>query len=89
MTQQRQRLAQAIPWGQPTAFMRSHCLKCKAGWTRTNEEGKSLTVCLLDRAPILPGLSQCSRFELGKLDIDEILQIPPMQEMPEEPENED
>ena len=36
----------------------------KTGWTRTGAEGGKLTVCLLDREPVLADMTGCDRFEL-------------------------
>lgn len=52
----------ALLWQKPTGYGASHCRQCKAGWTRTSEEG-ALTVCLLDREPILTDMTDCDRFE--------------------------
>ena len=44
-------------------FAATHCMNCKAGWTRTGASGKTLTVCLLNREPILAGMTDCDRYE--------------------------
>ena len=49
-------------WRTPDDFAIAHCTKCKAGWTRTGEGG-SLTICLLDREPVLMGMTKCDRFD--------------------------
>lgn len=59
----------ALLWGKADKFVTTYCQNCKAGWTRTAEPGKNgakpktLTVCLLDREPVLNGMEFCDRFE--------------------------
>ena len=55
-------------WQTPTGFAASHCSKCKAGWVRTGREGGKLTLCLLDREPPSPDLTDCNKFEIRELD---------------------
>lgn len=50
-------------WQAPTGYAASHCRNCAAGWTRTGKEGGVLTVCLLDREPVLADMTHCDRFE--------------------------
>lgn len=50
-------------WQKPTGYAASHCRTCAAGWTRTGKEGGMLTVCLLDREPVLGDMTDCDRFE--------------------------
>jgi len=38
-------------------------MRCKAGWTRTGKDDTALTVCLLDREPIMADMMDCDRFE--------------------------
>ena len=38
--------------------------RCEYGWTRTGAEGGKLTVCLLDREPVLADMTGCDKFEL-------------------------
>ena len=52
-----------LAWKPPQDFASTHCVKCKAGWTRTGGSGKALTVCLLDREPVLSGMTDCDRYE--------------------------
>jgi hypothetical protein len=52
-----------LAWRPPQDFASTHCVNCKAGWTRTAESGGALTVCLLDRAPVLSGMKDCDRYE--------------------------
>ena len=52
-----------IQWRKPTGYAASHCMNCKAGWTRTGEKGGVLTVCLLDREQVLADMTDCNRFE--------------------------
>ena len=51
-------------WQTPTGFAASHCRQCEAGWTRTGKEGGVLTVCLLDREPVLADMTNCDRYEV-------------------------
>jgi len=53
----------ALLWHKPTGYGASHCQKCKAGWTRSGKDGAALTVCLLDREPILTEMTDCDRHE--------------------------
>lgn len=50
-------------WLPSTGYAASHCRQCAAGWTRTGKEGGVLTVCLLDREPVLADMTHCDRFE--------------------------
>ena len=52
-----------LAWQPPRDFAKTHCIHCKAGWTRTGNSGKALTVCLLDREPVLSGMADCDRYE--------------------------
>ena len=52
-----------IHWRKPTGYAASHCMNCKAGWTRMGKDGSALTVCLLDREPILQEMTDCDRHE--------------------------
>jgi hypothetical protein len=47
----------------PTGYAASHCRNCSAGWTRVGTEGGVLTICLLDREPVLTGMTSCDRYE--------------------------
>jgi hypothetical protein len=47
----------------PTGYADTHCRQCEAGWTRTGKEGGVLTVCLLDREPVLADMTHCDRYE--------------------------
>jgi hypothetical protein len=47
----------------PPAFVLIHCQHCAAGWTRTGKGGKTITLCLLDRARVWPDLTGCDRYE--------------------------
>jgi hypothetical protein len=58
LPRQQQRL-----WHKPTDYAASHCKKCVAGWTRTGKEGGELTICLLDREPVLADMTNCDRYE--------------------------
>ena len=50
-------------WRTPTGFAAEHCLKCDLGWNRIGPSGGSLTVCLLDREPVLAEMTSCDRYE--------------------------
>jgi hypothetical protein len=50
-------------WHTPTGFAASHCRQCKMGWTRTGKEGGQITVCLLDREPVLADMTGCDQHE--------------------------
>ncbi len=50
-------------WNVPAGYAATHCRNCAAGWTRTGTEGGVLTVCLLDREPVLADMTSCDRFE--------------------------
>jgi hypothetical protein len=50
-------------WQKTSDFAASHCRKCEYGWTRTGAEGGELTVCLLDREPVLADMTGCDKFE--------------------------
>jgi hypothetical protein len=52
-----------IVWSTPKGYAASHCMNCKAGWTRTATIGGSLTVCLLDREPVLAEMANCDRYQ--------------------------
>jgi hypothetical protein len=49
-------------WKTAEGFAAEYCTKCKTGWTRTGENG-ALTVCLLDREPVLAGMINCDHYE--------------------------
>ncbi|HEY8126598.1 MAG TPA: hypothetical protein VIF88_14395 [Methylocystis sp.] len=55
--------APQILWRKPTGFSGDHCPNCAMGWTRTRAEGDVLTVCLLDREPVLAEMTDCDRYE--------------------------
>jgi hypothetical protein len=38
-------------------------MQCGFGWTRRGKDGAALTVCLLDREPILTDITDCDRYE--------------------------
>ncbi len=50
-------------WQTPTGYAATHCRNCAVGWTRVGEKGGVLTVCLLDREPVLAVMVSCDRFE--------------------------
>jgi len=49
-------------WQTPTGYAASHCRQCEAGWTRTGKEGGVITICLLDREPVLVDMTDCDRY---------------------------
>jgi hypothetical protein len=57
------RQGQEALWKTPEGYAKTHCTQCKAGWTRTGSKGGSLTICLLDREPVLSGMTNCDRYE--------------------------
>jgi hypothetical protein len=56
------RSSRHLLWKSPDSFAAEFCTRCKAGWTRRAKKG-ALTVCLLDREPVLAGMTSCDRFE--------------------------
>lgn len=50
-------------WGKSEGYAATHCVNCAAGWVRSGPDGGTLTVCLLDREPILTGLQSCNRYQ--------------------------
>ena len=44
-------------------YVVTHCTTCQAGWTRKDEDGKMVIVCLLDREPVWTNMAACDRFE--------------------------
>ena len=60
-TSQQNRPAGAA-WHMPTGYAASHCRQCEMGWTRTGKEGGVLTICLLDREPVLADMTSCDRY---------------------------
>jgi hypothetical protein len=59
-TSQHQRPAGAV-WQTPTGYAASHCRQCEMGWTRAGQDG-ALTICLLDREPVLENMTNCDRY---------------------------
>ena len=55
-------------WKTPQGFAATHCIRCSMGWTRVGTSG-AITVCLLDRQPVLAGMTNCDRFEPNKEQI--------------------
>jgi len=54
-----------LVWNAPaTDFAETHYVNCAPGWTRSDEGGVRVVVCLLDREPVLPALTGCDRFKL-------------------------
>ncbi len=47
----------------PAGYAVTHCRVCKAGWTRIGAKGGAFTVCLLDREPVMAGMTHCDRFQ--------------------------
>ena len=56
-------------WKTPDGYAATHCTQCKLGWTRTGTSGGALTVCLLDRQPVLNGMTNCDHYEPTKEQI--------------------
>jgi hypothetical protein len=52
----------------PASFAVTHCRKCAAGWTRTLSDAGVVTVCLLDREPVLKNMTHCDRYEEKKAE---------------------
>ncbi len=46
-----------------SAYVATRCTTCDAGWTRKDEGGKVVIVCLLNREPVWPEMVHCDRFE--------------------------
>jgi hypothetical protein len=44
-------------------YVTTHCTTCRAGWTRKDEAGEMVIVCLLDREPVWGDMTSCDRFE--------------------------
>lgn len=44
-------------------YVTTHCTICRAGWTRKDDTGAMVIVCLLDREPVWAAMSACSKFE--------------------------
>ena len=44
-------------------YVMTHCTTCLAGWTRKDDDGQVVIVCLLDREPVWPEMTTCDRFE--------------------------
>ena len=51
-----------IAWTKPQGFAATHCMNCRAGWTRTAEAG-TLIACLLDREQVPAAMIHCDRYE--------------------------
>ena len=49
-------------WQQPKGFAASHCRRCATGG-RVREPRAELTVCLLDREPVLADMTGCDHYE--------------------------
>ena len=46
-----------------STYVTTHCATCRAGWTRKDESGAMVIVCLLDREPVWSEMTDCDRFE--------------------------
>jgi hypothetical protein len=47
-------------------FVKTRCATCAAGWTRTGTDGLKVLkvhICLLDREPVWPQMTDCDRYE--------------------------
>lgn len=51
-----------------TDFAMTHCKRCKAGWTRTIENGAKAIICLLNQEPVPLNLTSCDRYKLREED---------------------
>ena len=51
-------------YGPISDYVRTHCGTCAAGWTRTGEKGQKTYICLLNREPVWPQMTDCDRYEL-------------------------
>jgi hypothetical protein len=38
-------------------------MNCALSWTRSGKDGGKLTICLLDREPVLDDMTDCDRYE--------------------------
>jgi hypothetical protein len=56
--------ARSLLWKTPQGFALSHCMNCALSWTRSGKEGSKLTICLLDREPVLDDMTE--RGEAGQ-----------------------
>jgi hypothetical protein len=50
-------------WKTPTGFGATHCMNCSWGWTRTGKDGAKLTICLLDKEPVLDEMTDCDQYK--------------------------
>ena len=56
--------AHPLAWkSEPTDFATTHCMKCEAGFTRKGTDGGRVTICLIDREPVFPNMTDCDRYE--------------------------
>jgi hypothetical protein len=55
--------ARSLLWKKPEGFGLSHCMNCALSWTRSGTNGGKLTICLLDREPVLDDMTDCDRYE--------------------------
>jgi hypothetical protein len=46
-----------------SSFAKTQCTTCAAGWTRRGPKDGMIVVCLLDREPVWPEMTDCDRFE--------------------------
>ena len=53
-------------WKTLEGFAATHCTNCSMGWTRYGANS-ALTVCLLDRQPVLTGMTNCDQHEPDKM----------------------
>lgn len=49
---------------EPSDFAVTHCMRCRAGWTRTIQTGAKAVFCLLDLAPVPANMTSCDRYDL-------------------------
>jgi len=55
--------ARSLLWKKPEGFGLTHCMNCALSWTRSGKDGGKLTICLLDREPVLDDMTDCDRYE--------------------------
>jgi hypothetical protein len=56
--------ARSLLWKKPEGFGLTHCMNCVLSWTRSGKNGGKLTICLLDREPVLDDMTDCDRYEV-------------------------
>ena len=54
-----------------SSFAMTHCATCAAGWMRQGKDGGVIVVCLLDREPVWPDMTDCNRYELRQAEAED------------------